>query len=552
MENTDKTISLGMRNYESLNNILQAYRRAGGKRDTIAREFNRFDNPGTLYFRIFFDFQNGLLDCVHDLGSMPVALNRDYFWDPAAHIADSALNYLTINNEWERADMLRQFIKLLSNINSRSPWYFSTIDGLGEVLDRTEFNDTYAIPEEKVITIKCLPDAQDQRIGTLIDLYRAICYSYQLHKEIVPANLRRFDMYIYIFSKPIRDVHLTHNYEQDLLSDRSKPQDYTAATYDQRGLNVEGDGNTLINSLNYLTSSKLILLESCEFDLNASKTGYESISNEEGFTPSYSIPIKVRTAIEQRYNEFILRRIGDLVLHDMDLDGENDEFPGFNKYSSIDIDAETADMNLTAKTLDGEHAPNRWGEGRTSTSNPSDVSNLGNSSGDMGSTGDTSLNQKMYVDQNKPDKEDNWNNLVVNNNDPNGITKPWKDMASDKLDKLAGQANQIVDAGKSVFNSWTNLNELSNNLAGSVGSLVDRLMFGNIFETTLQDISTGISSELASFSSGHVLDSAMRSKGWSHKDRKNGSITPFSSNPNLRQSVSPSVPTEVEGNIFGR
>ena len=143
-----EAIQLGNKDYQSLYNLRQAYRRAGGHSDTYAGNFNRFDNPNTYFFRIFFDFHKGLLDYEHDLGKV----NKPEYgsiWDRSTYIANSALNYLMLNNEWERADMLREFIHLISNINTYSPWYFTEIEGLGEVIQSGCFNTgaDYGSPE---------------------------------------------------------------------------------------------------------------------------------------------------------------------------------------------------------------------------------------------------------------------------------------------------------------------------------------------------------------------------------------------------------------------
>lgn len=527
----------GERNYESLYNILRAYRRVGGKYDTTVsgNNFNKFDNPGTLYFRIFFDFQTGLLDCVdvYDLGKTSKQLTREDIWKRDTIIRNSALNYLTINNEWERANMLRDFINLLSNISTYSPWYFMGIEGLGDVLERTEYTaDEFTLPEMKTISIKCLPDSYDQRIGTLIDLYRAMCFSQQLHKEVIPANLRRFNMFIYIFPANTRGIHTLHQYVADSKEESKEPVTDKFASYDHNQIRIDKTNGALYNNdeLKYLTSSKLILLKGCEIDLNTSKTGYENMSNDEGFDPTYTISIKVRYAEEQRYNEFLMKRIGDLVVGDMDMPGDTDN--GAGKSRDVVWDAETAnrilrlsseDERLTRSLKTGMDTPKRGEEEREDMeANKINASNK-------------STNTSIYRDNNK-----------------SSLLDPWLNMGEQQLEKLAGQANQVVNAGKSALSSWTDIEKLNGNLASSVNGLVNRLMFGNIFETNLQDFTTGLTSGISGLSSGHVLDSAMRGKGWSHEDRKNGSITPFSSNPNLRQSVSPSVPADVEGNIFGR
>lgn len=261
------------------------FRRAGGRQDTINPGFSDTDTPATLYFKIFFCFRNGrLLDITEP---MPEGFQLGSQGSLTSVSQNSALNYLYTNGEFERANMLKQFVVLLSNINMYSPWYFQSISGMDQLLQHTELGGNEFTPvsdEAKGITIKCLEDAYDQRIGTLLDLYKAACFSQQLHKEIVPANLRKFDMVIYLFSTPIKGVN--GNLEQSALKDTTD--------------------NTII-------SSKLIEMKNCEISLSSNSTAYSELSNVEGIKPEYTIAIKCDAAYEQRYNKILNTYIGDLV-----------------------------------------------------------------------------------------------------------------------------------------------------------------------------------------------------------------------------------------------
>ena len=109
----------------------------------------------------------------------------------------------------ERAELLVEFVNLLSNINSESPWYFDEISGLEAALERKSLTERdFKFEEQRQkISIKCKPDSFDDRIATLLDLYRSITYSWALKREVIPSNLRKFDMGIYIFSDPIIPIH---------------------------------------------------------------------------------------------------------------------------------------------------------------------------------------------------------------------------------------------------------------------------------------------------------------------------------------------------------
>lgn len=331
--------------YGSVLSNMGLFKRSGGRTDDLSAT----DTPGHYYFKIFFYFDNPSED-----GNMMASnfLSRafntqmtgitDFPWKNSANTKDgenkqntigygttgtvnTAMNYLLLNNEWERAEKLDKFIGLLMNISTYSPWYFSSITGLDTALERKEFTDKeFKIDEErKKIEIKCLPDAYDTRIGTLVDLYRDITYSYQLHKEIVPANLRKFDMGIFIFNTPIKNIH----------GDVSK-----YARFDNR------------SGSEYLTSYKYIELQNCEIDYNASKSAYGDFSNADGKQMEYTITISADSVMEKRYNEILMREIGDFIKWDIDYRNDptyqKDDAKHYQEFKNRLALFETGDINL--------------------------------------------------------------------------------------------------------------------------------------------------------------------------------------------------------------
>lgn len=258
-------------------------------------EFNKFETPVNQYFKLLFYFKNqdssnnpldgGLLAPTWSIFESNV---QDKYYK-----YNSAWSYLKMNGEEERAEKLKQFITLLSNISSQSPWFFSSISGLDGALERNAGqNKEFKIDEErKKISIKCLPDVYDTRIGTLLDLYRDIVWSWQTKREVVPSNLRKFDMGIFIFSDAIKNIHTPKKDEEATIFSESS---------------------------RYLTSYKYIEFHNCEFDYNSSKSPMAELNNQEGFAPEYVIDIYFDDVYELRYNEFMMRTIGDMIKHDLD------------------------------------------------------------------------------------------------------------------------------------------------------------------------------------------------------------------------------------------
>ena len=230
---------------------------------------------------------------------------------------NTAYNYLLVNDEIERAEMLKKFIILLSDINSSSPWYFQEISGLDAALERKIFSDGEVKLEDKPrqFTIKCLNDAYDNRIGTLLDLYRAACFSHKDKKEIVPANLRKFNMGILVFNAPIRGK-----------GGKSGDKNNYIMIPDMDGYGF------------YIPSAKLIEFRNCEFDYNSSKSAWGTLNTtEEAFSPEYTITINYDDAYESRYNEIMEGIVTDFINYDLNGDERGIYVSGKN-YANMDLD----------------------------------------------------------------------------------------------------------------------------------------------------------------------------------------------------------------------
>jgi hypothetical protein len=289
-----------MSNYISYDNLLRErnnFKKAGSKSGS---EFNYFDTPGLKYFKIFFYFNNGDASGNQSVDSSNGLLSPTWLVkntnDSNYHMYNSAWSYLKMNDEDDRADLLKDFVNLLSNISSESPWYFSEISGLDAAMDRKAINaENFTIEQTRPkITIKCLPDAIDDRIGTLLDLYRSVVWDWTSKREIVPSNLRKFDMGLFIFETPNVPFHKLKKPGLSLgLMDE----------YASVGENVSG----------YATSYKYIEFHNCEIDYNSSKTLYASLNNKDGMSIEHNIEIFFDDCYETRYNEFLLKEMGDLI-----------------------------------------------------------------------------------------------------------------------------------------------------------------------------------------------------------------------------------------------
>lgn len=203
-------------------------------------------DPGFFYFKIFFNFDTkyGLFGNILNNSS----IEANPYWNSV----NTAITYLYMCHQnykqeriADRMDTLVKFTKILSFINSQSPWFFKGIHGLDKanVPVMNEFN------KERSIEIECLEDAIDMRLTTLMDLYKHSVYDDYHCKEIIPENLRKFDMSILLFASPIKYLHTAFG-EQNI-----KP------VYGYKGFSS--------NDYENMPSFKLYTFMNCEFDLES-------------------------------------------------------------------------------------------------------------------------------------------------------------------------------------------------------------------------------------------------------------------------------------------
>lgn len=198
--------------------------------------------PGWFYFKIFFHFD----DCYGLLGTVLNNTDKNKNQNTAYNFLRkrSKAPWYKSLNIGARTVMLERFVKYLSFINSTTPWFFDKVSGL----DKAILKPT-GLTEEKTIEISCLEDAVDMRLTTLFHLYQYVCYDEIQQKEIVPENLRKFNMSIALYHVPIRLFH-TNNVSKK-GTDKAKF--------------INDTPNDFANKMSY----KLFTFRGCEFDLES-------------------------------------------------------------------------------------------------------------------------------------------------------------------------------------------------------------------------------------------------------------------------------------------
>lgn len=107
---------------------------------------------------------------------------------------NSALAYLKRIGQTDRYNLLQRFINVISRVNSETPWIFQSIDGLEEMYN-TPFQDIYINKQLVIQTLETI----DGKISSIAQMYRNIAYDFERRVEVLPVNLRRFGMSIYLY-----------------------------------------------------------------------------------------------------------------------------------------------------------------------------------------------------------------------------------------------------------------------------------------------------------------------------------------------------------------
>lgn len=236
---------------------------------------------GWWYFKIFFNFdtQYGLLGGILNNNGNPMgATNSAYMY----------LQNIVSRGQFERVmarkEALVKFVKILSYINTNAPWFFKDVKNLNQA-NIPLLND---FSKEKSIEIGCREDSIDMRLTTLLDLYKFVTYDEINQKEILPDNLRKFDMSVVLFQVPLRYFHTAF-----ITSD--------GESYPYKNLN--GDPSTGFSNM---MSFKMFTFINCEIDINSLGSMIPgTVSNEKPFTMGGgSIKIKYDRVYTHTFNEF--------------------------------------------------------------------------------------------------------------------------------------------------------------------------------------------------------------------------------------------------------
>lgn len=188
-----------MKDFKEINGNIYAYFRGVNEITNELLFKKRFDEPTYLSFRTFLgsdsDYNYTGFTVSNDVMPHPLFMYNDNTVSTEDIEHYSAIRYLIDANEPGRAKMLFDFINGVKEMQSNYPYYFQSIDGIGELLKVDPTKGQRII--DKKITITCL-EGLDQRMTYLMNLYRKAVWDDVYQRWVLPDMMRYFNVDIYL------------------------------------------------------------------------------------------------------------------------------------------------------------------------------------------------------------------------------------------------------------------------------------------------------------------------------------------------------------------
>lgn len=203
--------------------------------------------PNWFYFKVFFKFntQHGLLGGLLNDTDVMQSTNSAGKYLKLANVTYGNSKLL------ERLIALKKFASILSRIQTHTPWFFKSVKGL----DKASYTGL-DLGKEKSIELTTSGDSVDLRLTTLFELYKFACFDDINNRELIPENLRKFEMSVLIYSTPISFLH-------DALYYDGKQTKFKSVINNGAAENNLDASSTFQNTLSY----KMYTFKNCEFTL---------------------------------------------------------------------------------------------------------------------------------------------------------------------------------------------------------------------------------------------------------------------------------------------
>jgi len=188
-------------------------------------------------------------------------------------VTDSALAYLNRIGEVERYTMLKKWIEIVKDFIKNYDFLIMTCDGI-ETITNVKPSDFFTDEDKLTFSIR---ETIDMRFQSILTIYRQIWFDDVRKVEVIPMNLRRFDVFVLVYASGYYNM-IYYDAITESINSTADPDGQILPT-----LNKLADGFFNPNSATpYKFNHHLISLKSCWINNEESgKTFFESLTNEQ-------------------------------------------------------------------------------------------------------------------------------------------------------------------------------------------------------------------------------------------------------------------------------
>lgn len=242
----------------------------------------------------------------------------------------TAFNYFekTVSNTdpaygGKKAAQLKSFINILKKVNTEMPWFWQTVTGLEVARTITE-EEPWKAAEKPKIEIECLEENIELTATKLMDLYRNIVWDTKRHVRVLPTNVSRFTMDIYVTEVRAFQANtgssLLGSYRGSTaygIYTNEDPDNRNAGVPYAKGFTQENLTSMTVGETKPVFAIRLI---GCEFDMNSGQEAFAELSKN----PEVKKP---KIGIFYKYAETLLAHGGPNLPLDTELK-QNENAPG--------------------------------------------------------------------------------------------------------------------------------------------------------------------------------------------------------------------------------
>ena len=220
--------------------------------------------------------------------------------------AGPAMDYLknVLNQTYAKqySTALENFQKVLLKINKELPWFWQTISGVDQAMTYENLQEPWWGAKKPKLEIECLEENVELTAIGLMDLYKRACYDFVRWVEVIPPNLRHFQMQVWVSE--------VRAFQQDTgakdLGFFDNPEN-------------SGNGGTVepINQELSLTAKPFVQLNfsHCEFDIDSIAPMFADLGkNPETKKPKIAIKWGAVNQINQRLGANLVTEVDDSPL----------------------------------------------------------------------------------------------------------------------------------------------------------------------------------------------------------------------------------------------